>query len=128
MFDYNSPDLPDKAAIAKAIRKQSIRQSHGETSRSEQRTRLHHHVAQTTDSYRYLYNAWSKVAVCEEGGWVGSSGYNFPNSLGITRANWFANGGGSDVSPAAQITVAERMIHRLGIGIPDQNGCQPGGW
>ncbi|HVX24396.1 MAG TPA: hypothetical protein VG992_03595 [Candidatus Saccharimonadales bacterium] len=75
-----------------------------------------------------LYAAWSKVATCEEGGWVGSSGYDFPNSLGITRANWFDNGGGSDVSPAAQIEVGERMIHRYGIDIPDQDGCDPGGW
>ena len=77
---------------------------------------------------RTLYAEWTKVAVCEEGGWVGSSGSAFPNSLGITSANWYANGGGSDVSPAAQIKVAERMIHSLGISTPDQNGCQAGGW
>ncbi|HWB39395.1 MAG TPA: hypothetical protein VG604_04145 [Candidatus Saccharimonadales bacterium] len=75
-----------------------------------------------------LYDAWTKVAVCEEGGWVGSSGSAFPNSLGIRAANWYNYGGGSDVSPAAQIAVAQRMINSLGIDIPDQDGCQAGGW
>ena len=70
----------------------------------------------TTD----LYAAWTKVAVCEEGGWIGSSGSAYPDSLGITAQNWYANGGGSDMSPAAQIAVAMRVS---GGWIPDQNGC-----
>jgi hypothetical protein len=67
------------------------------------------------------------VAVCEEGGWVGSSGAAYPDSLGITAANWYANGGGSDVSPAAQIAVARRLVSSLGLGswVPDQTGCAP---
>jgi len=75
-----------------------------------------------------LYSEWTKVAVCEEGGWVGSSGSAFPDSLGITSDNWYAYGGGSDVSPAAQIEVGQRLVDALGIDVPDQNGCQPGGW
>lgn len=75
-----------------------------------------------------LYAEWSKVAVCEEGGWIGSAGGNYPDSLGITRANWYMFGGGADVSPAAQIAVAERFIAHYGIGVPDQHGCQRGGW
>lgn len=75
----------------------------------------------TTNSYQYEYIAWSKVAVCEEGGWVGSSGYAYPDSLGINRTNWFANGGMSDVSPAAQIAVAERIQTQP----PDQSSCAP---
>lgn len=70
-----------------------------------------------------LYSAWTKVAVCEEGGWVGRSGDAYPNSLGITAQNWYAFGGGSDVSPAAQIIVAERLRASIGMDIPDQNGC-----
>jgi hypothetical protein len=72
---------------------------------------------------RDLYFAWTKVAVCEEGGWVGRSGDAYPNSLGITAANWYAFGGGSDVSPEAQIIVAERFRASIGMDIPDQNGC-----
>lgn len=73
-----------------------------------------------------LNDAWTKVAICEEGGWVGASGPNYPDSLGITAANWYANGGGSDTSPSAQIAVAERLRASIGIAIPDQNGC--GAW
>jgi hypothetical protein len=58
------------------------------------------------------------VAVCEEGGWIGSSGPAYPDSLGISAANWWGNGGTTDVSPAAQIAVAERIQQNP----PDQNG------
>jgi len=67
------------------------------------------------------YLAWSKVAVCEEGGWVGASGPAYPDSLGISAANWTAYGGTSDVSPDAQIVVAERIQ----ANPPDQSGCAP---
>ena len=70
-----------------------------------------------------LYAEWTRVADCEEGGWVGSSGPAYPDSLGINATNWYAYGGGSDVSPAAQIAVAERLITSLGASIPDQAGC-----
>jgi hypothetical protein len=70
-----------------------------------------------------LYVAWSRVAVCEEGGWIGSSGPAFPDSLGIEALAWTEYGGGSDVSPFAQIAVGERLIHALGVPIPDAAGC-----
>lgn len=69
-----------------------------------------------------LYTQWSRVAVCESGGWV-VLGSLYPNSLGITASNWALYGGGSDTSPAAQIAVAQNMIQTLGMSIPDQNGC-----
>ena len=70
-----------------------------------------------------LYAAWTRVAVCEEGGW-GTYGFPmYPNSLGINATNWYAAGGGSDLSIGAQIAVAERFRAQYGIGIPDQNGC-----
>ena len=72
-----------------------------------------------------LYAAWTKVAICEEGGW-GHYGFPaYPNSLGITTANWYGNGGGSDLSPSAQIAVAQRVVARYATPgwIPDQNGC-----
>jgi len=66
--------------------------------------------------------AWDKVATCESGGWV-VLGSVYPNSLGLTAQNWQAFGGTSDVSPEAQIAVAERFRAAYGIPIPDQNGC-----
>ena len=59
------------------------------------------------------------MADCEEGGWIGSSGSAYPDSLGIDAANWWGNGGTADVSEDAQIIVAERIQSDP----PDQNGC-----
>jgi len=87
----------------------------------------HHRFALPRD-----YAAWSKVAGCEESGW-NTPGGDYPDSLGIDLANYQAYG--TPQAPgtptlrqrAAQIRVADRLIHSLGIGIPDQNGCD-GGW
>ena len=63
--------------------------------------------------------AATRVAICEEGGW-GHYGFPaYPDSLGISAANWVAYGGGSDLSPAAQIAVAARIQPYP----PDTNGC-----
>lgn len=64
---------------------------------------------------------WDRVASCEEGGW-GNYGFPaYPDSLGISATNWYANGGGSDLSPAAQVAVAQRIEGTSFV--PDQNGC-----
>ena len=73
------------------------------------------------------YLAWSRVAYCEEGGWIGAAGSAFPDSLGVDAANWWENGGGDDTSPDAQILVAEALINRLQAAVPDQDGCA-GSW
>ena len=75
------------------------------------------------------YLEWSRVAVCEEGGWVGYAGPAYPDSLGIDSANWYGNGGASDVSPDTQIAVAERLEASFGTPgfVPDQDGCD-GSW
>ena len=72
-----------------------------------------------------LMSAWGRVSQCESG----SANFDvygypaYPNSLGINATNWAQFGGTSDVSPAAQIAVAERFRAYYGIPIPDQNGC-----
>jgi hypothetical protein len=72
-----------------------------------------------------VFAQWSRVAVCEEGGWVGSAGAKYPDSLGISAANWSAFGGGADLSPGAQIAVAQRIEAAAGLAgfVPDQAGC-----
>lgn len=72
-----------------------------------------------------LYGRWTRVAVCEEGGWIGWSGPAFPDSLGITAANWYGNGGGTDLRPRTQIEVAQHLLRSVGMRgwIPDQGGC-----
>ena len=84
--------------------------------------------AAVVDTSASLYAEWTRVSVCEEGGWIGYASYGYPDSLGITRANWFQFGGGSDLSPAAQIGVAMRLIAFYHAPIPDQHGCERGGW
>jgi len=66
---------------------------------------------------------WSQVAVCEEGGWVGADSADYPDSLGISAANWRDKGGTSDVAPDAQIVVAQRIQ----TDPPDQGRCN-GSW
>jgi hypothetical protein len=83
-------------------------------------------VSDTTSSANAdpAYAEWTRVADCEEGGWIGYASPDYPDSLGINATNWYANGGGSDVSPAAQIAVAQRIEGTSYV--PDQNGC--GSW
>jgi len=64
------------------------------------------------------YAEWTRVAICEEGGW-GHFGFPaYPDSLGINATNWAAYGGGDDLSPDAQILVAEQIQ----FNPPDQDG------
>ena len=78
------------------------------------------------------YQAWSRVANCESGGWA-VLGYAYPDSLGISRANYERFGGRplspGPVSPTAriaQVQVADRLVATYGAAIPDQYGC--GAW
>ena len=74
------------------------------------------------------YRAWSRVAVCEEGGWFAPGG-NYPDALGIDATNLAAFGGRphygrlSLKQRVAEIRVADRLVRHYGIGIPDQSGC-----
>ena len=85
--------------------------------RHRERSRYSYHLGLSP----VLLAEWTRVAVCEEGGWIGYAGPAYPDSLGINAANWYANGGGSDLSPAAQIAVAQRI--EGGGYVPDQSGC-----
>jgi hypothetical protein len=82
----------------------------------------------TTTTDPTVFAQWSRVAVCEEGGWIGWAGAAYPDSLGISAANWSAFGGGADLSPGAQIAVAQRIEAAAGLAgfVPDQAGC--GAW
>jgi hypothetical protein len=77
------------------------------------------------------YGAWTRVATCESGGWR-VLGYSYPDSLGISRANWLAFGG-TPLAPGSvsrdervtEIHVADRLAARYHAEIPDQGGCGP---
>jgi hypothetical protein len=78
------------------------------------------------------YQAWSRVADCESGGWT-VLGSAYPDSLGISRAN-YERFGGRPLAPGpvsraariAQVRVADRLVADYGAAIPDQHGC--GAW
>ena len=78
------------------------------------------------------YDAWTRVAVCEEGGWQNTGLPAYPNSLGILGLS------PTSLAPADQIALAESVVDSLigrvsspGQGsvviyhgwVPDQNGC-----
>lgn len=76
------------------------------------------------------YNAWSRVATCEEGGWYAPGG-NYPDALGIDYVNWRQFGGNrtgdhgyvSRARRVFEIRIADRIRARYGISIPDQGHC-----
>lgn len=74
------------------------------------------------------YAAWSRVAVCEEGGWYAPGGF-YPDALGVNATNYRTFGGRPDyghlslAQRVAEIKVADRLIKHYGAAIPDQSGC-----
>jgi hypothetical protein len=75
----------------------------------------------------------ARVAWCEEGGtalyrelgpWF-YSGSLYPDSIGMTPANWARFGHGSDLSAASQTDAEVRFDAAYGISMPDQ-GAVPG--
>ena len=117
---------PKKASIVKTIPKlPALAQAPTTTVTPTPTTVVAPIVTTTTPLPTDIVAAWTKVAVCEEGGWIGSSGQVYPNSLGINATNWYAYGGTFDTSISAQIAVGQAMVSALGMSIPDQNGCAP---
>jgi hypothetical protein len=74
-----------------------------------------------------VYAEWARVNVCEEGGNWGYAGPAYPDGLGISAANWAEYGGGTDLSEANQIRVAQDIEAAAGQAgyVPDQppDGC-----
>jgi hypothetical protein len=66
--------------------------------------------------------------VCENGapGWNPPQGSAFPDSIGLTAANWAQFGGKADLDPSVQIQVGQAFLAYYGMAIPDQNGCGGG--
>ena len=73
----------------------------------------------------YERAAWSRVAMCEEGGNWQADGSRFSGGLGITRANWSIFGGQQYASEAALATPDQQIMvaERIQSYPPDQHGC-----
>ena len=72
--------------------------------------------------------AWTKVAICEEGGNWHVRGSKYSGGLGILNSNWtyYSRGMGlpasaADATPIQQIAVAKKI--NAGYAVPDQHGC-----
>ena len=72
--------------------------------------------------------AWTRVAVCEEGGNWHIRGGMYSGGLGISNTNWtyYSRGMGvpanaADATPIQQIAVAKKI--NAGYQVPDQYGC-----
>ena len=71
-----------------------------------------------------VYAEWTRVAVCEEGGWIGYAGPAYPDSLGISAQNW------ASVCPDLSWSSIDDNIEcaeRIQSDPPDQDGCN-GSW
>lgn len=91
----------------------------------------HHHHHRLRVRLPPGYGLWAHVAICESGGWR-VLGAAYPDPFGITVTNWLWVGGApmsvGSVTGAARVQavrVADRLVRRLHIPIPDQGGCWP---
>lgn len=77
-----------------------------------------------------LVAAWQRVAVCEVNGDWSMVGPTY-SGIGFSNATWYEYGGrqfapvAGEASRFEQIAVGMRVTHGW---IPDQYGCDPGGW
>ena len=82
---------------------------------------VHAHKVHAMMVRRANYAApWAHISVCENGpgAWQPPRGPAFPDSLGITAANWYGNGGGSDLRPFVQARVAYRIQNPPPVSCP----------
>jgi hypothetical protein len=73
---------------------------------------------------------WERVAICEVGGNWSMVGSQY-SGIGFLNSTWYAYGGRTFASRAGQATVDQQILVGMRVThgwIPDQGGCNPGGW
>jgi hypothetical protein len=81
-------------------------------------------------SVRELRAEWQDVAICEVGGNWSMTGPRY-SGIGFSNATWSAYGGTQYAPLAGQASVIEQIVIGMkvtGGWVPDQFGCNPGGW
>ena len=81
-------------------------------------------------SVRELRAEWQDVAICEVGGNWSMTGPRY-SGIGFSNATWSAYGGTKYAPLAGQASVIEQIVIGMrvtGGWVPDQYGCNPGGW
>ena len=77
-----------------------------------------------------LRSEWQDVAICEVGGNWSMTGPRY-SGIGFSNATWNAYGGTKYAPLAGQASVIEQIVIGMrvtGGWVPDQYGCNPGGW
>lgn len=77
-----------------------------------------------------LLAAWQHVAVCEVNGDWSMVGPTY-SGIGFSNATWSQYGGGRYAPLAGEATRFQQIVVGMrvtGGWIPDQDGCDPGGW
>ena len=131
---------PTGAAIGKA----TIRPVTLAAVRSVQKAHLHRHRPAPSPTFRALRAAaaakrltvaelrseWQKVAMCEVGGNWSMTGSLY-SGIGFSNATWSSYGGVRYAPLAGLATRDEQILIGMKVNngwVPDQFGCQPGGW
>ncbi len=73
---------------------------------------------------------WEQVALCEVGGNWSMVGPTY-SGIGFSNATWYEYGGRRFAPRAGEATRFEQIavgMRVTGGWIPDQYGCDPGGW
>jgi hypothetical protein len=79
---------------------------------------------------RKLRAEWQDVANCEVGGNWSMTGPRY-SGIGFSNGTWNAYGGTRFAPLAGQASALQQIVIGMrvtGGWVPDQNGCNPGGW
>jgi hypothetical protein len=77
-----------------------------------------------------LIAEWQDVAICEVGGNWSMTGPRY-SGIGFSNSTWNAYGGTRYAPLAGQASAIEQIVIGMrvtGGWVPDQAGCNPGGW
>lgn len=82
------------------------------------------------ETIRSLLAKWQRVAVCEVNGNWSMTGPVY-SGIGFSNATWVQYGGGRFAPLAGEATRDQQILVGMKVTrghIPDQEGCDPGGW
>jgi resuscitation-promoting factor RpfA len=81
-------------------------------------------------SLRALLSEWQRVAICEVNGNWSMTGPVY-SGIGFSNATWYEYGGRNFAPLAGDATRDQQILIGMKVTrgwVPDQDGCNPGGW
>jgi hypothetical protein len=82
------------------------------------------------ETVRTLLLEWQRVAICEVNGNWSMTGPVY-SGIGFSNATWWQYGGGRFAPLAGEATRDQQILVGMRVTrgqVPDQDGCDPGGW